>query len=100
MRKHLKCNDQNKYTKVKRSESVDYKLKVCTAVHFCWNAFASRTAESSMPLRIPSVKGLEIQFVVPKADCKQSGTTSHRLCQGDDGFFVYNIKKCKSGIAY
>lgn len=57
MRKHLKCNDQNKYTKVKRSESADYKLKVCAAVHFCWNAFVSRTAESSMLLRISRVKG-------------------------------------------
>lgn len=57
MRKHLKCNDQNKYTKVKRSESADYKLKVCAAVYFCWNAFVSRTAESSMPLRISRVKG-------------------------------------------
>ncbi len=87
MRKHLKCNDQTKYTEMKRSESAGYELKTCAAVHFCWNAFVSRTAESSMPLRIPCVNGLEIQLAVSKADCKQSGTTSHRLCQGDNGFF-------------
>lgn len=100
MRKHLKCNDQNKYTKVKRSESADYKLKVCAAVHFCWNAFVSERRNLVCRYVFPALKGLEIQFVMPKTDCKQSGTTSHRLCQGDDGFFVYKIKKYKSGVAY
>ncbi len=58
MRKHLKCDDQTKYTKMKRSESAGCELKACTAVYFCWNAFASRAAESfSMPLRIPHVTG-------------------------------------------
>ena len=101
MRKHLKCDDQTKYTKMKRSESAGCELKACAAVHFCWNAFASRTAEFSVCRYVfPTLQGLEIQFAVSKASCKQSGTASHRLCQGEDGFFCIQRIKHKSDIIY